>query len=71
MRLDTPTGARYSAVQPSELTSRLGSRYQQTLDAARLSLEAITNPTEQEYVWNTHGYDVVLEHARAMVDAAQ
>jgi predicted transcriptional regulator len=71
VRLDTPAGARYSPVSPSELTRRLGSNFQQTLDAAQRSLEEITSPVEHEYVWNARGYSVLLDHARALVDATQ
>lgn len=71
VRLDTPTGVRYAPVPPSELTRRLGSNFQQALDSAKLSLEEITTPAEHEYVWNARGYAVLLDHARALLDATQ
>jgi len=71
VRLDTPTGVRYAPVPPSELTRRLGTRFKDILDAAAQSLEAIAGPAERDYVWNIEGYKAVVEHAQALVDAAQ
>jgi predicted transcriptional regulator len=71
VRLDLPEGTRYAPVQPAELTERLGNRYQEALDAARDSLAGITGSAEEEYIWNARGYSTVMEHAHAMIDAAQ
>jgi predicted transcriptional regulator len=71
VRLDTPSGPRYAPVPPVELAQRLGSRFQDDLDEARRSLEQISAPAEYEYIWNTRGHDVVLDNARALLEAAQ
>ncbi|HBY98032.1 MAG: hypothetical protein M5U01_05800 [Ardenticatenaceae bacterium] len=70
VRLDTPTGSRYAPVPPGELTQRLGSRFQEVLDAAQRAFDELASPAEYEAVWNARGYDVLLEHARALVDGA-
>jgi len=70
-RQDTPEGARYAPVSPEDLTRRLGSRYQGTLDQAQRSLGAIATPSEPDYVWNVRGREVTLEHARTLLDLAQ
>jgi predicted transcriptional regulator len=71
VRLDTPSGTRYSAVAPSELVSNIGSRFSENLNAARQMLEDIAEPPAYEYVWNARGYDSLLDHARTLIDAAQ
>lgn len=71
LRLDTPTGTRYTPVPPVQLLQRLGSRFQTVLDSAERSLEKIGNAAEQESVWNARGYSTLLEHARTLVDATQ
>ncbi len=71
VRLDTPDGVRYSPVSPEDLTRRLASRYQGTLAKAQRSLDAITTPSEPDYVWNVRGHEVMLEHARTLVGLAQ
>jgi DNA-binding MarR family transcriptional regulator len=70
-RLHTPDGVRYSPVSPEDLTRRLGSRYQGTLDKAQRSLGAIATLSEPDYVWNLRGHEVMLEHARTLLDLAQ
>ena len=71
VRLDTASGARYSAVPPSELMGRIGDRFTQNLSAARRMLEEMATPPDYEYVWNARGYQSLLDHARALVDGAQ
>ncbi len=71
VRLDTTSGTRYSAVPPSELVSRIGSRFSENLDAARRMLEGMAAPPEYEYVWNARGYESLLDHARTIIDSAQ
>lgn len=70
-RLDTPDGVRYSPVSPEDLTRRLGRRYLGTLDKAQRSLGAIATLSEPDYVWNMRGHEVMLEHARTLLDLAQ
>jgi len=71
VRLSTSSGVRYAPVPPHELTLRLGSRFQEALASAQASLETLASPIEHEYVWNARGYSVLLEEARALVEAAQ
>lgn len=71
VRLDTPTGTRYSAVPPSELVGHIGSRFSENLTAARRMLEEMAAPPEYEYVWNARGYESLLDHARTLIDSAQ
>ncbi|MDQ5826452.1 MAG: hypothetical protein M3441_19850 [Chloroflexota bacterium] len=71
LRVDTPTGPRYSPVPPLELTQRLSTRFQDELHTARRSLEEVSVPAEYEYVWNARGYDVVLETAGSLLGLAQ
>lgn len=71
VRLDSPEGAHYAPVAPAELTARLGSRFEVTLATARSALEAMTTPPQDEYVWNTRGEAVLLDHARALISAAR
>lgn len=70
VRLEISATTRYAAVPPKELTQKLGNRFQATLEAAQHSLEKIAGPVEHEFVWNTRGYEVVLEEARVVIDAA-
>lgn len=71
VRLDTPSGTRYSAVPPSELVGHIGSRFSKNLDAAQRMLEEMAAPPEYEYVWNARGYESLLDHARTIIDSAQ
>jgi len=71
VRLKTASGARYAPVLPQELMKRLGDRFEEALQETQRSLEKIAGPAEHEYVWNARGYSVLLEEARAMVEAAQ
>jgi DNA-binding MarR family transcriptional regulator len=71
VRLESPAGVRYAPVPPLELTQRLGDRFQDTLAAAQRSLQELAQPAEYEYIWNARGYAVLIEHARALIDAAQ
>jgi DNA-binding MarR family transcriptional regulator len=70
-RLETPDGTRYVPVRPQELIQRIGSRFQQTLDAAEKELAGLSAPTENVYVSNMHDYALLLDHARAVLDAAR
>src|SRR5215212_4319528 len=52
VRLEMPGGTRYTPVPPQELMAQLGTRLQQTLDAAQRSLETLPTPVEPAYIWN-------------------
>ncbi|MFL5806107.1 MAG: TrmB family transcriptional regulator [Roseiflexaceae bacterium] len=71
VRLEMPSGARYAPVPPQELVARLGNRFQQALDAAQRSLEALSTPAENAYVWNLRGQTALLDHAHTLLDAVQ
>jgi predicted transcriptional regulator len=71
VRLDLPGGTRYAPMAPAELTERLTSRFQHTVNAAQQALTALATPSEPAYVWNIRGYAALLEHAHALLGSAQ
>jgi DNA-binding MarR family transcriptional regulator len=71
VRLETPDGARYAPVAPTELTQRIASRFQNVLGAAQQALEELSTPVDPEYVWNIRGYAPLLDHAHALLNATQ
>lgn len=71
VRLDTQDGARYSPLPPEELIRGLRTQMQTSLDGAQLSLCSLEAQAEPEPIWNARGYPVLLEHARAVIGAAQ
>jgi HTH-type transcriptional regulator, sugar sensing transcriptional regulator len=71
VRLDLPSGPRYAPVAPTELTQRIADHFQQVLGAAQRGLEELSTPAQPEYVWNIRGEAALLEHAQALIDAAQ
>lgn len=71
LRVESGDAVRYAPVAPQELTRRLSHRLQETLHVAERSLSEIASPVEHEHVWSTQGYDVLLEHAATLVDAAR
>ncbi len=71
LRLDTEGGTRYAPVPPADVLARLQARFEEAAEAARRSLEEVEAPPEYEYVGNARGYELLLEHARALVDGAR
>jgi predicted transcriptional regulator len=71
VRLDLPNGTRYAPTTPSELTNRVATRFQHTLNAVQQALEDLATPANPEYVWNIRGYQILLEHAHALVAASK
>ncbi len=71
LRVGSVDKVRYAPVSPDELTRRLGSRFQATLQATERSLSEIASPAQHEHVWSTESYGVLLEQAAALVEAAQ
>src|SRR5262245_36741352 len=71
VRLDLPNGTRYAPIAPSELTQQVATRFQHTLNAVQAALEDLATPPDAEYVWNIRGYQTLLDHAHAVLDAAQ
>jgi HTH-type transcriptional regulator, sugar sensing transcriptional regulator len=71
VRLDMPSGARYAPVAPTELTQRIGSRFQDVLSTTQLALEELAAPAAAEYLWNIQGYAALIDHAHVLIDATQ
>jgi len=71
IRLDIPGGVQYAPLPAGELIQRLRNHFQESLDTAQQALNEISSPAEYEYVGNTRGYPALLEHARALLSAAQ
>jgi HTH-type transcriptional regulator, sugar sensing transcriptional regulator len=71
VRIETPDGSRYAPVAPTELTERIGSRFQSILGAAQQAMENLATPVDPEYVWNIRGYAALLDHAQALLNATQ
>ena len=71
MRLDSSSGARYSAIPPSELMPRLADRFNADLVAAEKALAEPVSRMDQDYAWNVESYRAVLDHARTLIDSAE
>ena len=71
VRLDSPSGAHYSAVPTSQLVLRLADRFKDDLTAAEKALPDQGEVTKEEYSWNVDGYRSVVDHARTLVDEAE
>lgn len=71
VRVDSPSGARYSAVRTSQLMPRLADRFNDDLTAAEKALADQGEVTGQDYSWNVEGYRSVIDHARTLVDEAE
>ncbi|HZD55313.1 MAG TPA: helix-turn-helix domain-containing protein [Anaerolineales bacterium] len=71
VRLDTEGSVRYSPVAPEELIHRVQQSLKSSLEDTKACLNNVAVQSEYENVWNAHGYPVLLEHARSMIDAAQ
>jgi predicted transcriptional regulator len=71
VRLDMPSGARYTPIAPAELTQRIASRFQDVLSTTQQALEELATPAVAEYVWNIQGYAALIDHAHVLIDAAQ
>lgn len=71
VRLESLDGVRYAPVKSDELIQRIRSNFQDSLGAAELALNNISNHINHEHIWNAHGYHVILDHGRALVNAAK
>lgn len=71
LRVDTEGSVRYSPVAPDELIQRLRQNLQSSLNDTQEYLSNIAVQSAYENIWNAHGYPVLLEHARSMIDSAQ
>lgn len=71
IHVDLPAGTRYAAIPISELLSTLERRYKATLTAAEAELSVVSVPPEADSVWNLEGYELILDHGRAVLDQAR
>jgi DNA-binding MarR family transcriptional regulator len=71
VRLESQDGVRYAPVASDELIQRLRSNFQDSLASAELALNDISNHIDHEHIWNARGYHALLDHGRALVEAAQ
>jgi Cd2+/Zn2+-exporting ATPase len=62
---------RYAPVPADTLLDRLRHQYEDMIDHAHQELAAMSQEADIDYVWGIKGYDNVLAHARAMIQAAQ
>jgi len=62
---------RYAPVPADALLDRLRHQYEEMIDQAQRQLSAIPRAGETDYVWNIVGYDNIMAHARAMIQAAR
>ena len=73
VRLDSASGARYSAVPPSELMPRLAGRFNDDLLSAEEALAGAdpTSSLDQDYAWNIESRRSVIDHARTLIEGAR
>lgn len=71
VRVDTPSGARYSAVPASQLMPRLADRFNDDLAAAEEALAGRPAAINQDYAWNVESYRSVIDHARTLAGSAE
>ena len=71
VRVESPSGARYSAVPTSQLLPRLADRFNDDLSAAEKALLDQGEVSNEDYSWNVAGYRSVIDHARTLVDEAE
>jgi predicted transcriptional regulator len=71
LRIDSPMGTRYSPVPPTELLAGLKQRFQGAMDSASEALCTMATPTSRDSILNLTGYEVMLDHARSLINTAQ
>jgi sugar-specific transcriptional regulator TrmB len=62
---------RYAPVPADTLLDRLRHQYEDMIDHAQHELATMSREADIDYVWSIKGYDNVMAHARAMIQAAQ
>jgi sugar-specific transcriptional regulator TrmB len=70
VRVEDGDSTRYLPVAPEELLDAMIHRFAQTAQTAKQTLQAMSRPAEDGYVWHIQGYDNLLAHARALVKGA-
>src|SRR5689334_21247652 len=71
IRVDTEASVRYAPVPPAELIPQMETRFQNILDDAQRSLQAISGPTETNLSRNIVGRTAMLGQVQTLIDAAQ
>lgn len=69
VRVEDGDSTRYQPVEPSELLGAMSHRFTRTVAATKQTLEALSRPVEEGYVWHIQGYDNLLAHARAVIQS--
>ncbi|HXF60626.1 MAG TPA: helix-turn-helix domain-containing protein, partial [Caldilineaceae bacterium] len=70
VRLPADDGTRYAPVAPDELLDAMARRFEQTVETAKQTLQSLSRPAADEYVWHIQGYSNLLAHARAVIQEA-
>lgn len=71
LRLDSPSGIRYSPVPITTFVQQQESRFKQILENTAKSLTDVARQPANEYVLNAHGYQALLENAQSVIDQTQ
>ncbi len=71
LRVDTPEGSKFVPLPPEELISRLTRQNNAALEAASIGLSEIANPPIREYTLNLHGFPMLFEHTRSMMESVR
>jgi len=71
LRAEGEHAARYSPIPVEEFLSRLQRQYRETLEAAGEALSRLQVRESDEQVWSLNRYPVMLELARAQIEAAR
>lgn len=67
VRIEDGESTRYLPVEPEELLDAMTHRFEQTVGDARQTLQALSRPAADTYVWHIEGYGNLLAHARAVI----
>jgi HTH-type transcriptional regulator, sugar sensing transcriptional regulator len=70
VRLESDDSSRYLPVEPEHLLDAIAHRFGHTVDTAKQTLQALSRPAEDGYVWHMQGYDNLLSHARTVIKGA-
>jgi sugar-specific transcriptional regulator TrmB len=69
VRMEDGDSTQYHPVEPAELLQAMTHRFTQTVTTTKQTLEGLSRPVEEGYVWHIQGYDNLLSHARAVVQS--
>lgn len=71
VRMEDGDSTQYQPVEPTELLQAMTHRFTQTVTTAQQTLEELSRPVEEGYVWHVQGYDNLLAHAHAVIQSAK